>query len=178
MPARLHAITTRIAPIALAFGAAVLLSGCNEQSVASAQPPEPPEVSTVTIKAAPQAIVRELPGRIAPLRMADVRPRVSGIILSRTFEQGREVKSGEPLYQIDPKPFEVELQAAEAALAKAEAALLQASQHAIRIETLTRSNAASQAANEAAIAQPTPPVRLCLPPNRAARRGRSPAPRC
>ncbi|TXJ09620.1 MAG: efflux RND transporter periplasmic adaptor subunit [Afipia sp.] len=151
MPARLHAITTRIAPIALAFGAAVLLSGCNEQSVASAQPPEPPEVSTVTIKAAPQAIVRELPGRIAPLRMADVRPRVSGIILSRTFEQGREVKSGEPLYQIDPKPFEVELQAAEAALAKAEAALLQASQHAIRIETLTRSNAASQAANEAAI---------------------------
>jgi membrane fusion protein (multidrug efflux system) len=119
--------------------------------VASAQPPEPPEVSTVTIKAAPQAIVRELPGRIAPLRMADVRPRVSGIILSRTFEQGREVKSGEPLYQIDPKPFEVELQAAEAALAKAEAALLQASQHAIRIETLTRSNAASQAANEAAI---------------------------
>ena len=150
MPARLHAITTRIAPIALVFGAAVFLSGCNEQSVASAQP-EPPEVSTVTIKAAPQAIVRELPGRIAPLRVADVRPRVSGIILSRTFEQGREVKSGEPLYQIDPKPFEVELQAAEAAMAKAEAALLQASQHAIRIETLTKSNAASQASNEAAI---------------------------
>ena len=151
MPARLHAMTTRIAPIALVFGAAVFLSGCNEQSVASAQPPEPPEVSTVTIKAAPQAIVRELPGRIAPLRVADVRPRVSGIILSRTFEQGREVKSGEPLYQIDPKPFEVELQAAEAAMAKAEAALLQASQHAIRIETLTKSNAASQASNEAAI---------------------------
>jgi len=137
--------------MALLFGAAVLLSGCNEQSVASAQPPEPPEVSTVTVKAAPQAIVRELPGRIASLRVADVRPRVSGIILTRTFEQGREVKAGEPLYQIDPKPFEVELQAAEAALAKAEAALLQASQHAIRIETLTKSNAASQASNEAAI---------------------------
>jgi membrane fusion protein (multidrug efflux system) len=76
---------------------------------------------------------------------------VSGIILSRTFEQGREVKAGEPLYQIDPKPFEVELQAAEAAMAKSEAALLQASQHAIRIETLTKSNAASQASNEAAI---------------------------
>lgn len=92
-----------------------------------------------------------MPGRIASLRVADVRPRVSGIILTRTFEQGREVKAGEPLYQIDPKPFEVELQAAEAALAKAEAALLQASQHAIRIETLTKSNAASQASNEAAI---------------------------
>ena len=142
MLARSHAVTSGISSIALLFGAAVLLSGCNEQSVASVQPPEPPEVSVVTVKAAPQAIVRELPGRIAPLRMADVRPRVSGIILSRTFEQGREVKTGEPLYQIDPKPFEVELQAAEAALAKAEAALLQASQHAIRIETLTKSNAA------------------------------------
>ncbi|MBR2117610.1 MAG: efflux RND transporter periplasmic adaptor subunit [Pseudomonadota bacterium] len=147
MPPRPNAMTS----MALLFGAAVLLSGCNEQSVASAQPPEPPEVSTVTVKAAPQAIVRELPGRIASLRVADVRPRVSGIILTRTFEQGREVKAGEPLYQIDPKPFEVELQAAEAALAKAEAALLQASQHAIRIETLTKSNAASQASNEAAI---------------------------
>ncbi|EKS33112.1 efflux RND transporter periplasmic adaptor subunit [Afipia clevelandensis] len=152
MQARANAITSGVTSIALLFGGAVLLSGCNDQSVASAQPPEPPEVSTVTIKAAPQAIVRELPGRIAPLRVADVRPRVSGIILSRTFEQGREVKAGEPLYQIDPKPFEVELQAAEAAMAKAEAALLQASQHATRIETLTKSNAASQASNEVAIA--------------------------
>ncbi|HAO42859.1 MAG TPA: efflux transporter periplasmic adaptor subunit [Afipia sp.] len=148
MPPRPNAMTS----MALLFGAAVLLSGCNDQSVASAQPPEPPEVSVVTVKASSQAIIRELPGRIAPLRVADVRPRVSGIILSRTFEQGREVKAGEPLYQIDPKAFEVELQAAEAALAKAEAALLQASQHAIRIETLTKSNAASQAANEVAVA--------------------------
>ncbi|MFX7764293.1 biotin/lipoyl-binding protein, partial [Acinetobacter baumannii] len=62
------------------------------------------------------------------------------------------VKAGDALYQIDPKPFEVELQAAEAALAKAEAALQQASQHAVRIETLTKSQAASAASNEVAIA--------------------------
>jgi membrane fusion protein, multidrug efflux system len=148
MPARSHAIPS----LALLFGAAVLLSGCNDQSVASAQPPEPPEVSIVTVKAAPQAIFRELPGRIAPLRVADVRPRVSGIIVERLFEQGKEVKAGDPLYQIDPKPFEVELQAAEAALAKAEAAMQQASQHAARIETLTKSQAASPASNEVAIA--------------------------
>ncbi len=126
MQARPHAITSGITSVALLFGAAVLLSGCNDTSVASSAPPEPPEVSVVTLKAQPRSIVRELPGRIAPLRVADVRPRVSGIILGRTFDQGREVKAGEPLYQIDPKPFEVELQAAEAALAKAEAALLQA----------------------------------------------------
>lgn len=148
MHPRSHAMTS----MALLFGAAVLLSGCNDQSVASAQPPEPPEVSIVTVKASPQAIIRELPGRIAPLRVADVRPRVSGIIVERLFEQGSEVKAGDALYQIDPKPFEVELQAAEAALAKAEAALQQASQHAVRIETLTKSQAASTASNEVAIA--------------------------
>lgn len=148
MHARPHAITS----LALLFGAAVLLSGCNDQSVASSAPPEPPEVSIVTLKASPRAIVKELPGRIAPLRVADVRPRVSGIIVERMFEQGSEVKAGDPLYQIDPKPFEVELQASEAALAKADAALHQASQHAVRIETLTKSNAASQASNEVAIA--------------------------
>lgn len=148
MHPRSHAMTS----MALLFGAAVLLSGCNDQSVASAQPPEPPEVSIVTVKASPQAIIRELPGRIAPLRVADVRPRVSGIIVERLFEQGSEVKAGDALYQIDPKPFEVELQAAEAALAKAEAVLQQASQHAVRIETLTKSQAASTASNEVAIA--------------------------
>jgi len=148
MQARLHAAPT----LALLFGASVLLAGCNDQSVASSQPPEPPEVSVVTVQTSPRSIVKELPGRIAPLRVADVRPRVSGIITERMFQQGSAVKAGDPLYQIDPKPFEVELQAAEAAHAKAEAALQQASQHAVRIETLLKSSAASQASNEVAIA--------------------------
>lgn len=147
MQTRIHAM----ASLALLFGAAALLSGCNDQSVASSLPPEPPEVSTVVVQATPKSIIRELPGRIAPLRVADVRPRVSGIILERLFAQGGEVKAGDPLYQLDPKPFEVELQAAEAALAKAEAAFTHATKHAARIEILTKSNAASEAANETAI---------------------------
>ena len=85
----------------LLFGAAVLLSGCNEQSVASSAPPEPPEVSVVTVKPSPRAIVRELPGRIAPLRVAEVRPRVSGIIVGRSFQQGSRVKAGQVLGSID-----------------------------------------------------------------------------
>jgi membrane fusion protein (multidrug efflux system) len=136
----------------LLLGAAVLLAGCNDTSVASAPPPAPPEVSVVTVKASPRAIIRELPGRIAPLRVADVRPRVSGIIVGRTFEQGSRVNAGDALYQIDPKPFEVELQAAEAALAKADAVKEQAAQHAHRIGILATTQAASQATNETAVA--------------------------
>jgi membrane fusion protein (multidrug efflux system) len=93
-----------------------------------------------------------LPGRIAPTRVAEVRPRVSGIIVRRTFSQGSEVRAGDPLYQIDPKPFEVEVQSNEAALAKARAVLEQASQHARRIATLTSQKTAPEAENEKAIA--------------------------
>ena len=82
-----------------------------------AQPSEP-EVSVVTVRPQPRAVVRELPGRIAPTRVAEVRPRVSGIVVERLFHQGSEVKAGDPLYRIDPRPFEVEVQSTEAALAQ------------------------------------------------------------
>ena len=109
-----------------------------------------PEVGTITIKAHARAIVRELPGRIAPIRVADVRPRVSGIVVHRPFQQGSEVKVGDPLYVIDPRPFEVELKAAEAALAKAHAAREQAEQQANRVSMLAKEQAASKAQNEVA----------------------------
>jgi membrane fusion protein, multidrug efflux system len=92
-----------------------------------------------------------LPGRIAPTRVSEVRTRVSGIIVERLFQQGTEVNAGDPLYRIDPKPFEVELQASQAALDKAVAALDLAAQHARRIATLTSQRAAPEAENEKAI---------------------------
>ncbi|KPG01053.1 RND transporter [Rhodopseudomonas sp. AAP120] len=129
---------------------APLLAGCNEPKVANAAAPNKPEVSTVTIKAHARAIVRELPGRIAPVRVADVRSRVSGIVTKRSFQQGSEVNAGDPLYQVDPRPFEVELKAAEAALAKANAAREQAELQAKRVAALARDQAASKAQNEVA----------------------------
>lgn len=132
---------------------APLLAGCDESSSAvSSAPPSDPDVSIVIVKPQARAVVRELPGRIAPTRVSDVRPRVSGIVVERLFRQGSEVKAGDPLYRIDPRPFEVEVMANEAALAKSEAALMQARQQAHRIATLTRDRAAPEAENEKAIA--------------------------
>ncbi len=101
---------------------APLLASCDEPNTATAavQAPEP-DVSVVTVKPQARAMLRELPGRIAPTRVSEVRPRVSGIVVNRMFHQGSEVKVGDPLYQIDPRPFEVELQSTEAALARAKA---------------------------------------------------------
>ncbi|MGY4498522.1 membrane fusion protein (multidrug efflux system) [Bradyrhizobium sp. GM24.11] len=132
---------------------APLLGACDESSSAvSATQPFEPDVSVVTVKPQARAIVRELPGRISPTRVAEVRPRVSGIVVERLFRQGSEVKAGDPLYRIDPRPFEVEVMANEAALAKADAALMQAQQQARRIATLTSQRAAPEAENEKTIA--------------------------
>lgn len=132
---------------------APLLGACDESSsaVSAAQPSEP-DVSVVIVKQQARAVVRELPGRISPTRVAEVRPRVSGIVVERLFRQGSEVKAGDPLYRIDPRPFEVEVMANEAALAKADAALMQAQQQARRIATLTSQRAAPEAENEKTIA--------------------------
>jgi membrane fusion protein (multidrug efflux system) len=132
---------------------APLLAGCDESSsaVAAAEPSEP-DVSIIVARPQPRAVVRELPGRISPTRVAEVRPRVSGIVVERLFRQGSEVKAGDPLYRIDPLPFEVEVMATEAALAKAEAVLQQAQQHAHRIATLTGQRAAPESENEKAVA--------------------------
>lgn len=132
---------------------APLLAACDESNsaIVQAQPSEP-DVSVVTVRPQPRAVVRELPGRIAPTRVAEVRPRVSGVVVERLFHQGSEVKAGDPLYRIDPRPFEVEVISNEAALAKAQAQLQQAQQHARRIATLTNQRAAPEAENEKAIA--------------------------
>ena len=132
---------------------APLLGACDDSSsaVATAQTSEP-DVSIVTVKPQPRAVVRELPGRISPTRVAEVRPRVSGIVVERLFRQGSEVKAGDPLYRIDPRPFEVEVMANDAAVDKAQAALMQAQQQARRIATLTSQRAAPEAENEKTIA--------------------------
>ena len=47
-----------------------------------------------------------LPGRTSPFEISDVRPQASGIIQKRLFEQGANVRAGQPLYQIDPAPYQ------------------------------------------------------------------------
>jgi membrane fusion protein, multidrug efflux system len=132
---------------------APLLAGCDEPTAATAAADaSEPDVSIVAVKPQPRAMLRELPGRIAPTRVSEVRPRVSGIIVERLFHQGSEVKAGDPLYRIDPRPFEVEVQSSEAALARAKAVLEQAAQQAHRVATLFSQRAMPEAENEKAIA--------------------------
>lgn len=89
------------------------------QQAQQARPPV--EVGVVTI--APQAVTfsKDLPGRTSAFRVAEIRPQVSGIILKRQFDEGSEVTEGQPLYQIDPAPYQAAHDSAQADLLKAEA---------------------------------------------------------
>jgi membrane fusion protein (multidrug efflux system) len=109
-----------------------------------APPPLAPEVGVVTIAPESVALTTELPGRIAPVRVAEVRARVTGIVLHREFIEGAEVKAGEVLFQIDPAPFQADYDSAAAALAKAEANLKQAQALADRYQSLVGINAVSK----------------------------------
>ncbi|MBB2963323.1 efflux RND transporter periplasmic adaptor subunit [Methylobacterium sp. R2-1] len=130
----------------------IALSACNQKQAVAPMPAGLPEVSIVTVQAQPLPYVRSLPGRVAPLRVAEVRSRVSGLVTKRLFEQGSHVKEGDILYKIDPAPYEVELARSEAELAKAEAALTLTTQQAERLGLLLARGTASQAQYDGASA--------------------------
>jgi len=122
---------------------AFVLAGCGKKNAPAAQPAAL-EVDVVTVTTAPVAFTRELPGRTAARRIAQVRARVNGIVLRRLFTEGAEVKEGEILYEIDPAPYEAALASARAAQARAEANLVAVKVQAERFRPLVTSNAVSK----------------------------------
>ncbi|WP_342457044.1 efflux RND transporter periplasmic adaptor subunit [Ensifer adhaerens] len=127
--------------LAAALATVILLSGCqkeDEQPAAAAFPPS--AVAVFTTKAETLPITNELPGRITATRVAEVRPRVSGIVVERVFQQGSKVNEGDVLYRIDPAPFRVQVEKAEATLRRAQSVRQQAQQKADRQEQLKKAN--------------------------------------
>jgi membrane fusion protein (multidrug efflux system) len=130
-----------------------LLASCEEKKAPQQAFAFPPSaVSVITTVAEPLPITNDLPGRIAPTQISEVRPRVSGIVIQRVFQQGSMVKEGDVLYRIDPEPFKVQVASAEATLARARASQLQARQQADRQREMKKSNVTSAQAVEDAIA--------------------------
>jgi len=118
----------------------------------SRPPPGPVEVGVITMATEPVTHLRELPGRTSPFRVAEVRARVNGIVLERSFEEGADVEEGQRLFRIDPLPYQAALDSARATLARAEANAESSSILAKRYAELLASNAVSQQEHDNAIA--------------------------
>jgi RND family efflux transporter MFP subunit len=130
---------------AAATVAALVLSGCarNEAAEAQAAPPAP----QVTVA---QAVSRkvtdsdEFTGRFEAVERVEVRPRVSGYVSSVNFTDGSEVRKGEVLFVIDPRPYAAERDRARAQLAQARSQLTLARSERDRATKLLAQHAISQ----------------------------------
>ncbi|PWK92858.1 efflux RND transporter periplasmic adaptor subunit [Fulvimonas soli] len=117
-------------------------------------PPQmpPPEVGVITLQPQDAPLSKELVGRLSPFRSADVRARVAGVLLKRTYAEGSDVKQGQVLFQIDPAPLKAALDAAQGSLAQAEASYANARVNAQRARELAPKGYVSKADLDNALA--------------------------
>ena len=103
---------------------AVLMTGC-EHHIAAAQGASAPapQVSVAQVVSRPITEFDEFTAHFEAVDRVELRPRVSGYIASVDFTQGREVKKGDVLVVIDPRPYQAELKRAQAQLAQARSQL-------------------------------------------------------
>lgn len=125
--------------------AAVFAAGCGKPAGMGGPPQgRAPEVSVWTVVPERVVLSEKLPGRVSASLVAEVRPQVSGIVRKRLFEEGTDVKAGDPLYQIDPSVYEANYAVAKATLARAEANLGAVQARADRYKDLVAVKAVSQ----------------------------------
>lgn len=139
----------------LALLLAAALTACKpaaKDPAASKAEPPPPEVSVARVEPASVPRLFDLPGRLAPTRIAEVRAQVSGIVRERAFEEGSFVGKDDVLFRIEPAIYKAEVDAKAAALARAEATRIQALRQSERTETLLERQAASTAQYDIATA--------------------------
>jgi len=132
-----------LAAFCLLSGSGVL-TGCDESGNTASAQQKLTDVNVVKLSTAPLKMTSELPGRTSALRIAEVRPQVSGIIQKRLFTEGSDVNAGQALYQIDPAPYQAVLDSALGNLAQAEASARIAVTTVNRYRTLTGTHYISQ----------------------------------
>jgi RND family efflux transporter MFP subunit len=138
-----HSLNLRRAPISAAavLFASTLLASCSSQPTPSAPPVV---VGVITAHAESVPLVTELTGRTQASEIAEVRPQISGLVLDRRFVEGSEVRAGQELYRIDPRPYAAAEAAARAALANAQAVVESNRLRAQRYHTLSTGGGISQ----------------------------------
>src|SRR6478672_1307078 len=128
------------------------LAAC-KQDAGSAPSPQVPQVEVITASTTTVPDEPEFIGQTEASRPVEIRSQVTGILKERFFAEGRDVKQGDRLYQIDPIPFKAAMSSANARVAQAEARLVQAKQNSARVKPLLAEQAVSQKDVDDAVAE-------------------------
>lgn len=135
-----------------------VLAACGKPQEAKSPPPQ---VGVIAVQAQSVPLVRDFVGRLAATLSAQVRARVTGIVLRRVYTEGSDVKAGDVLFRIDPAPLQATLRSQQGLLNEAQATAHNAQVKAQRIRELaTRGVVAKQDLDDAlaAAAQATAAV--------------------
>lgn len=134
----------RLMIVAILTTGVMMLSGCGGGAPASVAPPPPPEVTVSKPEVREITDYFEFPGQTAAVGEVEIRARVTGYLVKLNFEDGRNVKKGDLLYEIDPRPYQTALDRAKGELVRLRALVEKATADVDRSERLRSSNAVSQ----------------------------------
>jgi membrane fusion protein (multidrug efflux system) len=132
----------RIPAVPTAVLLVALLAACGKEVPKLAPPPL--EVSTITVQARDVDISAEYVAQTQSSQAVNIQARVSGFLDQRVYTEGSVVKAGQVLFRMDPKPFQAQLDAANAAMQRNQAALTVATANLNRTKPLAAKNALSQ----------------------------------
>lgn len=121
-----------------------LLAACSGQSSQEASPPPPMEVPVATVLEREISEWDEYTGRLEAVETVEIRPQVSGYLQQVNFEEGRDVRKGDVLFVIDPRPYQAEFDRAQAEVERARTAATLAQTDLQRAERLVATRAISQ----------------------------------
>ena len=147
-------VSTNVRRVLLcAFGGwSLALAGCGDRNDAAAVTIAPMKVFVMTVGSQPVDLNVDLPGRVEPIRTAEVRARVDGIVEKLLYAEGSDVQAGDALFQIDPSDYKAQLAQANAMLQRAQAVQKNARSVTDRFRPLVQRQAVSAQEYEAALA--------------------------
>lgn len=119
------------------------LSACDKKDPAGPQRPAP-TVSVLTVASRDVPVSFQYVAQTQSSRLVNIQARVNGFLDRRVYTEGAVVKAGAVLFQMDPKPFQAQLDAAKAALANSQAASDVAKANLARVQPLVARSAMSQ----------------------------------
>jgi len=131
--------------LAITVLTSVTLVSCGKKDEAAngaAMPAMP--VTVITLAPSNVPISAEAVAQTEGAKQVEIRPRVGGILLKKLFDEGAEIKAGQPMFLIDPVPFQIALSNAKAQLAQQKARLEQTEREAKRLQALVATQSISQ----------------------------------
>jgi membrane fusion protein (multidrug efflux system) len=133
----------------------VAITGCSKNDQAAAQPPAGMALPVSVIEVQPTSvpISAEAVAQTEGAKEVEIRPRVGGILLRRLYEEGSAVKAGQPMFLIDPVPYQNALAQAKAQLSEQKARVVQTEREEKRLHVLLETQAISQREYDNAVSE-------------------------